>query len=203
MSANEFVLSILSLGSSILAGWGYTIMVTPGGSTRAARILFWITAMGFGSLGAVWAANQEHLTPVNLSIAAIIGATAAVGLAWVLSQLEHPVMAQDKEAPVKSETTQSNQSGPNISISGSGNRLVINPTPQQPRGEEVIYQAGIVVGRVFGGRRSPTDATLFEFQEITQAGQFNTNAEFEYQGFILRPLSMIMSTRNVDKAARW
>jgi hypothetical protein len=59
---------------------------------------------------------------------------------------------------------------------------------------DVIYQAGVIVGKVFGGRRAPTDATVFEFQEITHASQFNYNAEFEYQGYVLRPLSIFSVT---------
>jgi hypothetical protein len=49
-----------------------------------------------------------------------------------------------------------------------------------------IKQAGIVVGKAFGARRSPTDATIFEFEEITNSQQFNYNAPFEYQGHTLR-----------------
>jgi hypothetical protein len=39
---------------------------------------------------------------------------------------------------------------------------------------EDIYQAGIVAGKAFGARRLPTNATLFEFEEIFRAQQFST-----------------------------
>lgn len=55
---------------------------------------------------------------------------------------------------------------------------------------DVIVQSGAAVGKVFGGRRSPIDATVFEFQEITQAGQFNIDAEFEYQGLIFKAMDI-------------
>jgi hypothetical protein len=67
----------------------------------------------------------------------------------------------------------------------------LRKSPSRPpvASDDNIYQAGVVVGKVFGGRRSPNDATLFEFQEITHANQFNLGAEFEYQGYILKMIS--------------
>jgi hypothetical protein len=53
---------------------------------------------------------------------------------------------------------------------------------------DAVFQAGAIVGKVYGGRRSPTDATLFEFREIAQAGQFNMNEEFEYDGYVLKAI---------------
>jgi hypothetical protein len=40
------------------------------------------------------------------------------------------------------------------------------------RDPDAIYQAGVVVGKAFGARRSPTDATSFEFVEVTHVTQF-------------------------------
>ena len=64
--------------------------------------------------------------------------------------------------------------------------VTVTNSPAKP---EVIEQAGIAVGKVFGGRRSLTGTTVFEFQEITNSGQFNFNAPFEYQGHTLRMIS--------------
>jgi len=49
-----------------------------------------------------------------------------------------------------------------------------------------IYQGGIIVGDVFGGRRVPNDATHFFFQEISHAQPFNLSQPFEYRGIWLR-----------------
>jgi hypothetical protein len=61
--------------------------------------------------------------------------------------------------------------------------------PQQAksaREPNAIYQAGVLVGNVFGVRRSPNDATTFEFVEITNANKLNSGEEFEYDGYILK-----------------
>jgi hypothetical protein len=58
------------------------------------------------------------------------------------------------------------------------------PVPEVPASGDAV-QAGVVVGKAFGGRRSPNDATTFEFLEITHAQQFNPREPFEYQGIKL------------------
>jgi hypothetical protein len=50
---------------------------------------------------------------------------------------------------------------------------------------EVIREAGAVVGKVFGARRSPTDAMIYEFTEVKNSSQFNAQAGFEYDGLML------------------
>jgi hypothetical protein len=82
--------------------------------------------------------------------------------------------------------SQNNQNGQNIIIPGSGNNLTVYPPPPAPSQTGSIYQAGIEVGKVFGARRSPSDATAFEFVEITNANQLNASEEFEFQSHILR-----------------
>lgn len=62
---------------------------------------------------------------------------------------------------------------------------------QVPRSDaDHIYQAGSVVGRVYGGRRSPIDSTVFEFVEITHAGSLNYKEPFQYQGTTLKMVSV-------------
>jgi hypothetical protein len=63
--------------------------------------------------------------------------------------------------------TQNNQGAPNINVPGSGNTFNINPVPGASVGSDEIIQAGIIVGKAYGGRRLPSDATMFEFKEIT------------------------------------
>jgi hypothetical protein len=63
-------------------------MLGPPPNFRAARVLFWISAVGFGSLGVVWAASGNTLPVGRIAVAAIIGAVAAASLAWVLWELQ-------------------------------------------------------------------------------------------------------------------
>jgi hypothetical protein len=95
-----------------------------------------------------------------------------------------PTMADKSSTPPVAETgpiQQFNQSGTNIGQQNNYYQDSPNPT----RGPDVISQAGAVVGRVFGGRRSPTDATVYEFVEITNANQLNPSAPFAYAGQML------------------
>lgn len=52
--------------------------------------------------------------------------------------------------------------------------------------DDNIRQAGVVVGKAHGGRRMPTDATMFEFVEITRAQGFKLEQPFQFQGVNLR-----------------
>lgn len=74
--------------------------------------------------------------------------------------------------------------------------------------EDHIYQGGIVVGKVVGGRRSPEDATLFEFEEIDDCRQFNTTQPFTYEGIDLIYIkdqddALIDIARPADSPIRW
>jgi len=90
----------------------------------------------------------------------------------------------------------------------NGNVTVNTTIPSQPhkaeaRDMDAIYQAGILVGKVYGARRSPTDATVFEFVEITHASQLNTADVIQYQNYSLRILTLdtkigMMSSRPED-----
>jgi hypothetical protein len=57
---------------------------------------------------------------------------------------------------------------------------------QPARDSDSIYQAGIIVGHVFGGRRHPNDATRFTFVEITKSGQLNSSAPFQFQNYTMQ-----------------
>jgi hypothetical protein len=104
--------------------------------------------------------------------------------------------------------------GPNFKFEGpSNNQFNFNPpTPQptapaQPADTGVIQQAGVEVGKVFGARRSPSDATTFEFAEITNCAQFNTGAPFVYNGvrlqFVTERTSAMMVMGRTDNPIRF
>jgi hypothetical protein len=85
---------------------------------------------------------------------------------------------------------QQNNQGPGQLFNAPGGTIYVNPTPSAPlqkpeRDPQAIYQAGIAVGKVFGGRRSPANATIYEFVEIKNANQLNAQAPFEYDGVLL------------------
>jgi hypothetical protein len=65
-----------------------------------------------------------------------------------------------------------------LNVFTSLQQVLIPQPPPVPRSQQVpasgdIVQAGVIVGKAFGARRSPNDATTFEFVEITHAQQFN------------------------------
>jgi hypothetical protein len=83
----DFVLFVVGVAASICAGWGYSMLGAPP-NFRAARKLFWFSSLGFGSLGVVWASSGNDLPIYRLLVAGVLGAIAAVALAWVLWELE-------------------------------------------------------------------------------------------------------------------
>jgi hypothetical protein len=100
------------------------------------------------------------------------------------------IVANLVELPATSNTVAQSRSA----INAGRDAINSGASQRQASSDNSIYQAGVPVGRVFVGRRSPEDAALFEFQEITNASLFNTQAEFEYQDFILTTVSFQMHT---------
>jgi hypothetical protein len=148
-----------------------------------------------------WASmGDQPVTPQRI-ILFVIGA--AIGGFALLAAGEwiRPTLAQNNP-PISTPggATQNNQSGPNFNVPGSGNQInIYPPTAPQAAAGDSISQAGVVVGQAFGGRRSPTDATIFEFQEVTHAQQFNVDAPFQYQGHTLRAVR-IETTVGLDSS---
>jgi hypothetical protein len=105
------------------------------------------------------------------------------GLWYFFGDFTGSVLADQQMTQNDKGVTQSNPSGgANVNVPGSGNTIVINPSASTQVRENAIYQAGVKVGNVFGGRRSPNDATIFEFVEITNANQFNPREPFQFEG---------------------
>jgi hypothetical protein len=101
---------------------------------------------------------------------------------------------------------------PNLRVTpgpDGGYPFTVSPsnTPQPVTPDDTIYQAGIVVGKAFGARRLPNDATRFEFREITNAAQFNPSAPFTYSGvkmiFEKEDNSAWMVIGRADSPIRW
>jgi hypothetical protein len=81
---------------------------------------------------------------------------------------------------------QQNNQGPGQQFNAPGGSIYVNPLPQTMPDSGIIQQAGVSVGNAFGARRSPTDATRFEFVEITHAEKLNTAEPIVYQGIKMK-----------------
>src|ERR1700730_14662634 len=148
----------------------------------------WAILPGF--LPALYFASQGM--PVNIrnitlgAIGAVAGACAAIWIGYMIagSQVAATTTVGDIKSPSPHASTpmQQNNQGPGQQFKAPGGNIYVNPSPQPPPDSGTIQQAGVVVGNAFGARRSPTDATLFEFTEITNCGRFNLGTPFIYKG---------------------
>jgi hypothetical protein len=151
----------------------------------------------------------------SLIIIVILGASASGGL-WLFigkqyekdqKEKQEKLIASDLTKTEVGSVSSANQTGVTAGVI-NGNVTINTTLPAQShkavaRDKEAIYQAGIIVGKAFGARRSPTDATVFEFVEITHASQFNPAEFFQYQNLSLKVLTIetkigLMSSRPED-----
>jgi hypothetical protein len=192
MGFTEFYLIEGGLGFGLLVSLGIGVLTFRHPAYRFARICSWAGAALFVSIAIVWGATTKESAKVWIPTVAFIGAVGAVGLTGALRAIN----SAELQLAQSDKAAQTSNGAPNFNFQGpSTNTFNLSREPQQQTenaAREEIYQAGISVGKVFGGRRSPTNATIFEFQEITQAGQFNLGAEFEYQiMFLNRSISRL------------
>lgn len=83
MQLPEFILLVVATVAAMAAG-----LAMLASNYRVARILFWIAALSFGSLGVVWSATSEgYSLPTQMVVSAIIAVIAATGLTWVLWEI--------------------------------------------------------------------------------------------------------------------
>jgi hypothetical protein len=99
MRLPEFVLSV----TATLVGVAAALAVLAS-KYRFARVLFWIAALSFGSLGVVWSATSEgYSLPTQMLVAAVIGAVAAAGLTWALWEIRGKERAEKTTAATTAE----------------------------------------------------------------------------------------------------
>jgi hypothetical protein len=178
---------------SLLVTIGLTIYTT---HKPNFRIIHWCS---YGSAFCVlliamkWDSTTDLSPSMRVFLLSVVGALTFVflseALRWI-STKEYSHQTAEARAPEKQKIANTiNQSGNNSGqIANSIVNLTVNTAtnPHSPAHDiDHIYQAGAIVGKVFGARRSPTDATIYEFVEITQAGQFNLAEQFAYKEFIL------------------
>jgi hypothetical protein len=126
------------------------------------------------------------MASLGKSVMRIGGATVmAVGVAGLIFWFGYYRNVEAQPATV----IQKNEGAPNFNVPGNQNQFNIYPPPQQRSESSDIIQAGILVGKAYGGRRLPNDATKFEFVEITNCAQLNTAQPFTYNGIRMRFVS--------------
>jgi hypothetical protein len=192
MGFTEVIFSTAGVAYPLLAGWGWTFVGR--GDFNSAKRCFWFgTLLAAGAtviLGTTvdWPVLPRLVVVGAIGAGLLIGATESVR--WVGAEVlgqsgqGNPAMSEQpspNHASSIDKIEQHNQGGQNI---GQQNNYY-QPMPKPVPDLEVIHQAGAVVGKVFGARRSPTDAMVYEFTEIKNSSQFNAQAGFEYDGLML------------------
>ncbi len=147
----------------------------------------WAILPGFLSALYLAAGMPIEMRNITLgSLGAALGACVAIWLGYVIAgnqAVATPTLGNTNTMPPSATTAiQQHNQGPGQQFNAPGGNIYVNPTPQQVPDSGTILQAGAVVGKAFGARRSPNDATRFEFVEITNCDQLNTGSPFTYSG---------------------
>jgi hypothetical protein len=99
MRLSDFVLLVVGTLAAIAAG-----LAVLASNYRVARILFWIAALSFGSMGVVWSATSESYSlSTQMIVSAIIGAIAAAGLTWALWEIRGKESADRRKSESASQ----------------------------------------------------------------------------------------------------
>ena len=89
MHLPEFALLAIATIAAIAAGFGIGMLALGRPRFGVVRVLFWISALTFASLGIVWSATPDHPLWVHMAVSGAIGAIAFTGLAWGLWEVRH------------------------------------------------------------------------------------------------------------------
>ena len=88
MDAPDFACLASVAIASVAAGLAYAMIARPDPKVLAAKVLAWVAALGFGSLGVIWGVtNNNYSLGMRVAAAAILAAVAAGALVWVLSDI--------------------------------------------------------------------------------------------------------------------
>lgn len=121
---------------------------------------------------------------------AVLGGIAGV---WISFITAGAATAESQTPPVDAPNGTIYNSGNRDVYNAPGGTIIVEPKAQSAgpltQTSEEIYQAGVIVGKAYGGRRSPRDATTFEFAEITNCTQLNTTKPFIFNGVKLQFIS--------------
>jgi hypothetical protein len=182
--------------------WGIAILVTgsmigiaPTIIDRAPRLGWWCVILSAFPLvvwDVLWVAMTNPPDHLRRSISITIGALAGAAILYGVTELlRAPANAQSgasSAVPSSAPSGGIQQYGPGQQIIAPSGPVYINPAPSTAPSPPVapdtdhILQGGVIVGKVFGGRPLPSDATTYEFVEITNCNQFNVGEPFFYAG---------------------
>ena len=107
MHLPDFVLLVLGTFSAIAAGLGAAVLALENRSFKVVRVLFWASALSFGSMGVVWSQTSDgYSLQTQMIVAAVCAAIAAAGLVWGLHEVKIRVLPMDNHAahPVAAST---------------------------------------------------------------------------------------------------
>lgn len=114
MHLPEFILLVAATIAAIAAG-----LAMIASNYRVARVLFWIAAITFGSMGVVWSANSTAPLWLQLVVSGVVGAIAAIGLAWGLYELRGKQSIEEHKSQTNSIAILESSSGGEISARGA------------------------------------------------------------------------------------
>jgi hypothetical protein len=213
LGATDLLLGAGWCAYPVLVGWGWIVINRA--NYIGARICFWSASIILGATTVMWGMSSETSLAGRATVAFLCGGLLLTGLSeslrWVTKEALAQTgekMSQDKPPEPKTPpTANGTQYGPGQQFIAPYGTFYINPAPVGPQNSQNdpghIWQDSVVVGTVIGGRRSPTDASQFLFDEITHAQQFNPGRTFHFTGVRLmlvhtESITDLMSNRPQD-----
>lgn len=147
------------------------------------RVLAWLVAQIAGA-AVVWLAlGRLGVPPGEVRIVA----SAVPLLAWPLFYLWRLIgapAALHRELQAASDARQSADAARVAALEAEIARLEAEPLPPS-RDPDAIFQNGVQVGRAILGLADPATGSA-SFQQIAEAADFDTSAEFDYRDWVLR-----------------
>lgn len=204
MHLPEFVLLVIATIAAIAAG-----LAVVASNYHMARILFWIAALSFGSLGVVWAASSDASLAKQMVVAAVVAAIAAAGLVYGLWELRtnEPKGGTLHSAPKPpASEPQVRKNSPNISAGGTVNighiGDVINQGPVTPnvdlsKNEGVLVPSNLPTPPLPHGVTIPDDGVAALYGSNVSVNTTFPHTILEMRGEPMIVIDRDLSTKNL------
>ncbi|MEH2557986.1 hypothetical protein V1286_005515 [Bradyrhizobium algeriense] len=166
--------------SGITIGLGAAVMALVPTNHRVARILFWLGAVSFGSMGTVWGINSEDQSlTIRMTVAFICAGIAAAGLVWALSELR----TREKVAQANIEETKP-----------------AGKTKPTSTNQRVTGNDNVVTGPVAGGQVASIINNFYGASSGPQQNRFSEDADtpvtFSIGCMNFRPIKELLESIN-------